>query len=49
MKEKGTKKRKGLKIFGIIVLILIIILALIVGSIFWYINSKLDNIKTKKR
>ena len=45
MKEKGTKKRKGLKIFGIIVLILIIILALIVGSIFWYINSKLDKLQ----
>ena len=45
MKERGTKKRKGLKIFGIIVLILIIILALIVGSIFWYINSKLDKLQ----
>ena len=37
--------RKGLKIFGIIVLILVIRLILIVGSVFIFINSKLSKIQ----
>ena len=46
MKEK--KQRKGIKTFGIIVLVLIIILVLLLGSIFWYINNKLGKIQTEK-
>ena len=37
--------RKGLKIFGIIVLILVIILVLLVGSVFVFINNKLSKIQ----
>lgn len=44
MKEE-KKKRKGLKTFGIIVLALIIILVLILGSIFWYVNDKLSKMQ----
>ena len=47
MSEKfiNKKERRGLKIFGIIVLVLIILLALIVGSVFVFINSKLSKIQ----
>ena len=44
MREE-KKKRKGLKTFGIIVLVLIIILVLILGSIFWYVNDKLSKMQ----
>lgn len=43
---KGNKKsRKGLKIFGIIVLILVLIIAGILGGAYWYINDKLGKIQ----
>ena len=45
-KNGEKKKRSGLKIFGITVLVLIIILAILVGSIFWYINNKLNKMQT---
>lgn len=45
-RNKEKKKRRGLKIFGITVLVLVIILAILVGSIFWYINSKLSKMQT---
>ena len=45
-KNGEKKKRRGLKIFGIIVLVLLIILAILVGSIFWFINSKLSKMQT---
>lgn len=45
-RKKEKKKRRGLKIFGITVLVLVIILAILVGSIFWYINSKLSKMQT---
>ena len=44
MREE-KKKRKGLKAFGIIVLVLIIILVLIIGSTFWFVNSKLSKMQ----
>lgn len=40
-----TKKRKGLKIFGIIVLVLIILLVAIIGGTFWFIHSKLSKMQ----
>lgn len=45
-RNKEKKQRKGLKIFGIIVLILVILLAIFVGSIFWYVNNKLSKMQT---
>lgn len=39
------RKRKGLKIFGIIVLILVILLVAIIGGTFWFIHSKLSKIQ----
>lgn len=44
MAEK--KQRKGLKIFGIIVLVLIIILVLIIGGAWLFIKNKLSKIQT---
>ena len=44
MREE-KKKRKGLNTFGIIVLVLTIILVLILGSIFWYVNDKLSKMQ----
>ena len=44
--ENGTKKKgKKLKAFGIAVLVLLIILAIIVGGTFWFISSKLGKIQ----
>ena len=43
MKEK--KSKKGLKIFGIIVLILVILLLSIIGGTYWYVHSKLSKIE----
>ena len=45
MGKKEGKQKKGLKIFGIIVLTLIIILALIIGLTYWYVNSKLSKMQ----
>ncbi len=45
MGKKEGKQKKGLKIFGIIILILIIILALIIGVTYWYVNSKLSKMQ----
>ena len=45
MEEKVKKKRKCLKVFGIIVLILIIILLSILGSIYWFINDKISKMQ----
>ena len=45
MRKKEGKQKKGLKVFGIIVLILIIILALIIGVTYWYVNSKLSKMQ----
>lgn len=39
------KKRKGVKIFGIIVLILIIILVAILGGTYWFIQDKLSKLQ----
>ena len=41
----GKKKGKGLKVFGVTVLVLVVILAAIVGAIFWYINDKLGKMQ----
>ncbi len=38
--EKPKKKRKGLKIFGIVVLTLVIIIAGVLGGAYWYIADK---------
>lgn len=43
--SKERRQKKGLKAFGIIVLVLIIILAIIVGGTFWFVNSKLGKIQ----
>lgn len=40
-----AKKRKGLKIFGTIVLILIILLVAIIGGTFWFIHNKLSKMQ----
>ena len=50
LKEKDIpkalkKKRKGLRIFGKTVLVLAIILAIIIGFIFWYVHDKLNKIQ----
>ena len=45
---KKQKKHKKLKIFGKIVLVLVIILAILVGTIFWYINNKLGKMQQVK-
>lgn len=42
---KEKKQRKGLKVFGIIVLVLLIILAIIVGGTFWFVQDKLNKIQ----
>lgn len=39
------KKKKGLKIFGTIVLILVIILVAIIGGTFWFIHAKLSKLQ----
>ena len=46
MAEKENKKsRKGLKIFGIILLILVLIIAGMLGGAYWYVNDKLGKIQ----
>ena len=44
-KDKEKTGKKGLKIFGIVVLLLVILLVLILVSIFIFINSKLNKMK----
>ena len=44
--KKGNKKSTGLKVFGIIVLILIIILIAIIGGTYWFVNNKLSKMQT---
>lgn len=39
------KKRKGVKVFGIIVLILVIILVAILGGTYWFIQNKLSKLQ----
>jgi len=39
------KKKKGLKIFGIVVLLLTILLMAIVGGTYWFIQDKLNKIQ----
>ena len=43
--SKEKKHKKGLTAFGIIVLVLVLILAIIIGGTYWYINSKLSKIQ----
>ncbi len=46
MAEKENKKsRKGLKIFGVILLILVLIIAGILGGAYWYVNDKLGKMQ----
>ena len=44
-KQKQKKKKGKLKLFGKIVLALLIILAILVGSIFWFVNNKLGKMQ----
>ena len=44
MKKKKTKHKK-LKIFGKIVLVLVIILAILLGMIYWYVNNKMGKMQ----
>lgn len=44
-KNNGKKKHGKLKIFGKIVLTLVIILAIFIGSIFWYVTNKLGKMQ----
>ena len=45
MKTKAKKKHGKLKLFGKIILTLIIILALLIGGIFWYVNNKFSKMQ----
>lgn len=51
-KEKGSRmkksKKSGLKLFGKIILVLIILLAIIAGTIFWFISDKLGKLQQIK-
>ena len=38
--RKSKKKKSGLKLFGKIILVLVILLGILVGYIFWYLNDK---------
>ncbi len=44
-KNQEKTGRKGLRIFGIIILILVILLVLIIGSLYIFINNKLSKIQ----
>ena len=39
-KAKPKKKRRGLKIFGIVVLVVVVLLAGVVGGAYWYVTDK---------
>ena len=43
-----SKKKKGIKIFGTIVLVLIILLAIIIGGTFWFVHSKFSKMQQIK-
>lgn len=43
--KKGKKKKGKLKLFGKIVLVLVILLAILVGSIYWFISNKLGKLQ----
>lgn len=43
--KKGKKKKGKLKLFGKIVLVLVILLAILVGSVFWFISNKLGKLQ----
>ena len=43
--SKPKKKRKGLKIFGIVVLVLVVLIAGVVGGAYWYISDKLGKMQ----
>ena len=45
MSKEENKKKKGLRTFGKVVLVLAIILAILVGAAFWFIHSKLSKIQ----
>ena len=45
MRNREKKKNRGLKIFGIIVLVLIIILVAIIGFTYFFVTSKLNKIQ----
>ena len=45
MRNNGKKKNSGLKVFGIIVLVLIIILVGIIGFTYFFVTSKLNKIQ----
>ncbi len=45
IKQKTKKKHGKLKLFGKIVLTLVIILALLIGAMFWYVNNKLGKMQ----
>ena len=45
--QKQKKKHGKLKLFGKIVLTLVIILAILVGAMFWYVNNKLGKMQKK--
>lgn len=44
-KQKTKKKHGKLKLFGKIVLTLVIILAILIGTMFWYVNNKLGKMQ----
>jgi len=44
-REIPKKKRKGLKLFGKIVLVLVILLGILAGVVFWFIHDKLSKIQ----
>lgn len=44
-KETTKKKRKGLKLFGKIVLVLVILLGILAGLVFWFAHDKLSKIQ----
>ena len=43
--KKGKRKKGKLKLFGKIVLVLVILLAILVGSIYWFISNKLGKLQ----
>lgn len=44
-KKVKKKKNKGLRIFGKILLVLVIILAILVATVFWFVNNKLGKMQ----
>lgn len=44
-KKQPKKKKRGLRTFGKVVLTLAIILGILIGAIFWYVNDKLSKIQ----